>query len=111
MATRKIPDETSEDGATMSTAGDEIEGDDFSFSSSADDKPKTAQELYRALVANGFIGAWKDRTDIGIGWNLPAYGANGQTNACAASKCACSTRILSSTSREDVRPLQPGLCH
>lgn len=28
-------------------------------------KPKTAQDLYRALVENGFIGAWKDRTDIG----------------------------------------------
>jgi len=28
-------------------------------------KPKTAQNLYRALVENGFIGAWKDRTDIG----------------------------------------------
>jgi len=30
-------------------------------------KAKTGQELYRALVANGFIGAWKDRTDIGDG--------------------------------------------
>ncbi len=30
-----------------------------------DQKPKTGRELYEALVANGFIGAWKDRTDIG----------------------------------------------
>ena len=28
-------------------------------------KPKTGRELYEALMANGFIGAWKDRTDIG----------------------------------------------
>ncbi len=30
-----------------------------------DEKPKTAQELFRALTDNGFIGVWKDRTDIG----------------------------------------------
>lgn len=65
MATREIPVETPEDGEPAPTAGDEIEDDDFSFSSSVEDKPKTAQELYHALVANGFIGAWKDRTDIG----------------------------------------------
>jgi hypothetical protein len=28
-------------------------------------KPKTGRELVQALRANGFIGAWKDRTDIG----------------------------------------------
>lgn len=63
MATRKIPDETSRD-KTVPTAEDESD-DDFSFSSSVEDKPKTGQELYRALVESGFIGAWKDRTDIG----------------------------------------------
>lgn len=60
MATRKIPEETSGEP----TAEDESD-DDFSFSSSVEDKPKTGQELYRALVESGFIGAWKDRTDIG----------------------------------------------
>ena len=27
-------------------------------------KPRTGRELVQALRANGFIGAWKDRTDI-----------------------------------------------
>jgi hypothetical protein len=31
----------------------------------ADPKPSTGAELVAALRANGFIGAWKDRTDIG----------------------------------------------
>ncbi|GEM_PF-6524198 len=63
MATRKIPEETPGD-VTAPTTGDDID-DDFSFSSSSEEKPKTGQELYHALVENGFIGAWKDRTDIG----------------------------------------------
>lgn len=29
------------------------------------DKPKTGREMVKALTENGFIGAWKDRTDIG----------------------------------------------
>ena len=29
------------------------------------DKPKTGREMLRALRANGFVGAWKDREDIG----------------------------------------------
>ena len=28
-------------------------------------KPRTGKELVEALTANGLIGAWKDRTDIG----------------------------------------------
>ncbi|HEY8292120.1 MAG TPA: hypothetical protein VIG44_06515 [Thermomicrobiales bacterium] len=63
MATRKMPEKTPAD-VTASTIGDDSNVD-FSFSSSAEGKPKTAQELYHALVENGFIGAWKDRTDIG----------------------------------------------
>ncbi len=64
MATRKIPEETPVNGPTASLTESNID-DDFSFSSSAEGKPKTGQELYRALVESGFIGAWKDRTDIG----------------------------------------------
>lgn len=30
-----------------------------------DGKPTTGKELLEALVKSGFIGAWKDRTDIG----------------------------------------------
>ena len=63
MATRKIPEETTSNVAPPA-AGDDIDVD-FSYSSSSQGKPKTGQELYRALVENGFIGAWKDRTDIG----------------------------------------------
>lgn len=63
MATRKIP-EKPEDVTTAPAAEDDLD-DDFSFSSSAEGKPKTGQELYRALVESRFIGAWKDRTDIG----------------------------------------------
>ena len=29
-----------------------------------DGKPATGKELLEALVKSGFIGAWKDRTDI-----------------------------------------------
>jgi hypothetical protein len=29
------------------------------------DKPKTGREMLQALKANGFVGAWKDRDDIG----------------------------------------------
>ncbi len=64
MATRKIPEETPGDVTAAPLAEDDLD-DDFSFSSSAEEKPKTGRELYEALVANGFIGAWKDRTDIG----------------------------------------------
>ncbi len=39
--------------------------EDEAFDVPDDQKPKTGRELYEALVANGFIGAWKDRTDIG----------------------------------------------
>lgn len=39
--------------------------EDEGFTIPDDEKPKTTQELYQALVENGFIGAWKDRTDIG----------------------------------------------
>lgn len=65
MATRKIPDEAPEGGATAPTAEEGAGDDDCSFSSPVEEKPKTGQELYRALVDNGFIGGWKDRTDIG----------------------------------------------
>jgi hypothetical protein len=65
MATRKIPEEQPKDATSAPTAEEDIDGDDFSFSSPLEDKPKTGQELYRALVDNGFIGGWKDRTDIG----------------------------------------------
>lgn len=30
-----------------------------------DGKPRTGQELLDVLIASGFVGAWKDRTDIG----------------------------------------------
>lgn len=53
MATRR-PSESTEES---------IEDEDFTIPD--DQKPKTAQKLYQALVENGFIGAWKDRTDIG----------------------------------------------
>jgi hypothetical protein len=62
----KTPEDTCEDMATAPT--DDVNNDreeDFSFSSSAEKKPQTGRELYRALVENGFIGGWKDRTDIG----------------------------------------------
>src|ERR1051326_8163933 len=29
------------------------------------DKPQTGREMLQALKANGFVGAWKDRDDIG----------------------------------------------
>jgi hypothetical protein len=29
------------------------------------EKPKTGKEMLQALRANGFVGAWKDRDDIG----------------------------------------------
>jgi len=64
MATRTFPEETPGDVTAAPTTDDDLD-DDFSFSSSAVEKPKTGRELYEALVANGFIGAWKDRTDIG----------------------------------------------
>ncbi len=63
MATRKAPEETS--GDTTPPTTEDGSDDDFSFSSPVEDKPKTGQELYRALVESGFIGAWKDRTNIG----------------------------------------------
>jgi hypothetical protein len=66
VAASKIPEGIREDMATAQT--DDVNSDsedDFSFSSSAEKKPQTGQELYRALVENGFIGGWKDRTDIG----------------------------------------------
>lgn len=44
---------------------DEESVEDESFTVPDDEKPKTGPELYEALVANGFIGAWKDRADIG----------------------------------------------
>ena len=28
-------------------------------------KPRTGKELLEALIANGLVGMWKDRTDIG----------------------------------------------
>jgi hypothetical protein len=65
MATRKITEGPPEDAAEPITETAVANDDDFSFSSPAEDKPKTGQELYRALVENGFIGGWKDRTDIG----------------------------------------------
>jgi hypothetical protein len=33
--------------------------------SAAPEKPKTGREMLQALRANGFVGAWKDREDIG----------------------------------------------
>ena len=33
--------------------------------SPSQDKPKTGREMLQALRANGFVGAWKDRQDIG----------------------------------------------
>ena len=36
-----------------------------SRSSPPQDKPKTGREMLKALRANGFVGAWKDREDIG----------------------------------------------
>ena len=33
--------------------------------SEEDTKPKTGRELLQALRANGLIGIWKDRTDVG----------------------------------------------
>jgi hypothetical protein len=65
VATRKAPERPSEDAAEPITETAVDNDDNFSFSSPAEDKPKTGQELYRALVENGFIGGWKDRTDIG----------------------------------------------
>ncbi len=64
MATRTFPEEPPGDVTAAPTTEDDLD-DDFSFSSSAEEKPKTGRELYEALVANGLIGAWKDRTDIG----------------------------------------------
>src|SRR5437868_792215 len=29
------------------------------------DKPRTGREMLQALTANGFVGAWKNRDDIG----------------------------------------------
>ena len=65
MVTRKVPQGPPEDAAKPTAEMADDNDDDFSFSSPAEDKPKTGQELYRALVENGFIGGWKDRTDIG----------------------------------------------
>jgi hypothetical protein len=62
MVIPKIPEGLSKDVAVSTVVDND---DDFSFSSSAENKPKTGPELYRALVENGFIGGWKDRTDIG----------------------------------------------
>jgi len=62
MATRRIPEEPPADGPIAPIPEDDL--DDVSFSSSEEDKPKTGQEFYRALVESGFIGAWKDRSDI-----------------------------------------------
>ncbi|MDQ2784544.1 MAG: hypothetical protein M3Y58_06025 [Chloroflexota bacterium] len=64
MADRKVSQEIPEDMKTALIIENDID-DDFSCSSSSEGKPKTGPELYRALVENGFIGAWKDRTDIG----------------------------------------------
>lgn len=64
MATRTFPEETPGNVTAAPPTEDDLD-DDFSFSSSVVEKPKTGRELYEALVANGFIGAWKDRTDIG----------------------------------------------
>jgi hypothetical protein len=33
--------------------------------SSAQEKPRTGREMLQALRANGFVGAWRDREDIG----------------------------------------------
>lgn len=65
MATRKVPEGVPGTVAPMPAKDGEIEDEDFSFAGNIEEKPKTGQEIYRALVANGFIGAWKDRTDIG----------------------------------------------
>lgn len=46
----------------MESVPESIEEEDFTIPD--DEKPKTAQELYQALVKNGFIGAWKDRADM-----------------------------------------------
>lgn len=64
MATRKASREIPDNVKTARAAEEDVD-DDFSFSSSSAGKPQTGQELYRALVENGFIGAWRDRTDIG----------------------------------------------
>ncbi len=46
----------------MESVPEPTEEEDFTIPE--DEKPKTAQDLYQALVKNGFIGAWKDRADM-----------------------------------------------
>lgn len=70
MATRKAPPETDAEAPviaqSVANAAEDHEDDEESIlSSSMEGKPRTGKELYDALVANGFIGSWKDRTDIG----------------------------------------------
>jgi hypothetical protein len=65
MATRKVAPKQADDEILPTPIDEDEPDDDFSFSSSPESKPTTGQELYRALVESGFIGGWKDRTDIG----------------------------------------------
>ena len=64
MATQKLPPEEPTDIPALTSLEEEVD-EEVILSSSSEGKPKTGRELYEALLANGFIGAWKDRTDIG----------------------------------------------
>ncbi|MGI8854368.1 MAG: hypothetical protein ACR2JW_01330 [Thermomicrobiales bacterium] len=88
MATRKIPEKQPEAVAVTRAIEEDIGDDDVSFSSPTEDKPKTAQELYRALVENGFIDGWKDRTDIGDSYarNIRINGTHSTRRAVMATR-------------------------
>lgn len=64
MATRKMPQDAPLDDPPITPFQGNDE-EEVVLSSSSEGKPKTGRELYEALVASGFIGGWKDRTDIG----------------------------------------------
>lgn len=63
----QLPEDSSEEmlmatRRPMESVPESTEEEDFTIPE--DEKPKTAQDLYQALVNNGFIGAWKDRADM-----------------------------------------------
>ncbi len=64
MTTRNMPPNEPKDKPVIAPL-DEGDDEDIVLSSGSEGKPKTGRELYEALLSNGFIGAWKDRTDIG----------------------------------------------